>query len=108
MKGGIVQWIRVLWDKAPSQLACKSFARQLYPSSFWPELRVMICVVCDFHLSARSVNGLLSSQVGFSCRRVLRANLLDLPKVCSALRSQVLFSDLAELRRRRTMKRTSC
>ncbi|KAA0198070.1 Diphosphomevalonate decarboxylase [Fasciolopsis buskii] len=76
MKGGIVQWIRVLWDKAPSQLACKSFARQLYPSSFWPELRVMICVTSAASKPIGSTQGMQ--------RTALTSSLFGLGRVASA------------------------
>ncbi|THD21376.1 Diphosphomevalonate decarboxylase [Fasciola hepatica] len=44
MKGGIVQWIRCPLNETQEQLTRKSFAKQLYPCTFWPELRVAICV----------------------------------------------------------------
>ena len=49
------------WDAGLSDTGCDSVARQLFPESHWPELRILVCVVCKDEKSMPSTAGMQCS-----------------------------------------------
>ena len=80
----------MLWEKGERVDGKDSIARQLFPANHWPDLRVLVCVVCRDEKAVPSTAGM---QTSVQTSRLLPQRLTNLPDRISAITEAISTRD---------------